>query len=86
MNIDAVHQRSGDLRDIALDHGRRAVALAGFVITKTAGTRIHGRRQHESRGERERHSGASDRYGPIFQRLAQNFQNIAGKLRKLVQK
>src|SRR6202034_1123617 len=86
VNIDAVHQRPGDFRDIALDHRSRALAVAGAVIVKAAGTGIHRGGEHEARGESQRHGSASDTYRAVFQGLAQDFEDIAGKFWEFIQK
>src|SRR5271166_713028 len=70
VDINAVEQRAGDLRNIALDHHRRAVALARAVAEVAAGTWIHGRHQHEARRETERHGGARDGYRAVLKRLS----------------
>src|SRR5450432_2294065 len=51
VDVDAVEERAGDFGDVALDHGRGAVALAGGVAEVAAGAGIHGGGEHESRGE-----------------------------------
>ena len=85
MDVDAVEQRAGDLGHVALDHGRRAHALARLVVEVAAGAGIHGRGQHEARGKAERHGGARDGDGVIFERLAHDFEHVAGKLGQLVE-
>ena len=40
MYIDAIEQWTGDLGDVALDHGRSAHALTGLVVEVTAGLRV----------------------------------------------
>src|SRR6266436_4601073 len=52
---------------------------------KSAGTWIHGRGKHKSRWKGERHGGASDAYGAVFERLAHDFKNVARKFRKFVE-
>ena len=85
MNIDAVEQRAGDLGHVALDHGRRAHALARLVVEVAAGAGIHGRGQHEARRKAERHGGAGDGDGVVFQRLAHDFEHVARELGQLVE-
>ena len=85
MNVNAVQQRAGDFGDVALDHGRRTHALAAFVVEVAAGAGVHGRGQHETRGEAKAHAGAGDSDVAVFERLAKNLQDIAGELRKLIQ-
>jgi hypothetical protein len=86
VNVDAVEQRAGDFGHVALDHGRRAHALARLVVEVAAGAGIHGRRQHEARRKAERHGGARDGHRVIFERLAHDLEHVARKLRQLVQK
>jgi hypothetical protein len=63
VDIDAIEQRTGNLGDIPLDHGRRAGAIARWIVEKAARAGIHGRCQHKSRREGQRHSrtGNGDR-------------------------
>ena len=56
------------------------------VVEIAAGTRIHGRGQHEARGKSQRHGRPGDADRAIFQRLAHYLQHIAGKFRQFVQK
>jgi hypothetical protein len=51
VDVDAVHERAGDFRDVALDHRGCALALAGAEVAEAAGTGIHGRGQHETHGK-----------------------------------
>src|ERR1700739_2969968 len=85
MDIDSVEQRTGDLGDIALDHGRRAHALARFVVEISTGAGIHGGREHEARRKAERHGGAGDGDVVVFERLAHDFEHVARKLRQFVE-
>ena len=85
MDVDAVEQRPGNLRNVTLDHGRRAVALAGGVAEIAARTRIHRGGQHEARREGHRNGGASNGDGTVFQRLAHYFEHVALKFGQLVQ-
>ena len=78
--------RTGDFRNVALDHGRSALAVAAAVIVKSAGAGIHRGRKHETRRERERHRRARDRDSAVFQRLAEHFQNISRELRQFIEK
>ena len=41
MSVDAVHQRSGYLRDVALNHFRSARTVASAVVKISARTRVH---------------------------------------------
>jgi len=85
VNIDAIHQRAGDLRNVTLDHWRSAAALPRAVIMKAAGTRIHRRGEHKPGRESKRHGGPRHTHGAIFQRLAHDLQYVAWKLRKFVE-
>jgi hypothetical protein len=85
VDVDAVEQRAGDFGHVALDHGRSAHALAGFVVEVAAGAGIHGGGKHEARWKTERHGGARDGDGVIFERLAQDFENVARKFGQLVE-
>ena len=76
----------GDLGHVALNHGRSAHALAGFVVEEAAGAGVHGRGQHEARGKGERHGGARDGDGVVFKGLTQDLKDVARKLRQLVKK
>src|SRR5262249_12792756 len=70
VNVDAVHERPGNFRDVALDHrlGAMALALSRTVIATGAG--VHGSGQHEARRKGQRHGGASDGYVPVFKWLS----------------
>ena len=48
VDVDSIEQRTGDLRNVALNHRRRTVALVRAIVVKTAGTRIHGGGEHET--------------------------------------
>uniref|UniRef100_E6PYE2 Uncharacterized protein n=1 Tax=mine drainage metagenome TaxID=410659 RepID=E6PYE2_9ZZZZ len=86
MNVDAVEQRAGDFGDVALDHGRGTHAFAGLVVEVSAGAWVHGGGEHKARGKGERHAGAGDGDGVFLEGLAHDFQDVAGKLGKLVEK
>src|ERR1035437_615365 len=45
---------------------------------------VHGRNQHETRREAERHAGARNGHGAVFERLAEHFQHIPRGVRGLV--
>ena len=62
------------------------MALARAVVEESAGAGIHRRRQHEARGKRQRHGGARDGDSAVFQRLAHDFQHVAGELRQFIEK
>ena len=85
MDVDAVEERAGDLGDVALDHGRGAHALARLVVEVAAGAGVHGGGEHEARGKAERHGGAGDGDGVVFERLAHDFEDVAGELGQFVE-
>ena len=86
VNVDAIHERTGNLGDVALDHRRGALAIAGAVIVESARAGIHGGGQHKARGKRERHGGAGNRDRAILKWLPQDFEHVAGKLGEFVEK
>jgi hypothetical protein len=86
VDVDAIHERTGDFRDVSLDHRRSALAISGSVIVKSAGAGIHGCGKHEARGERQGHRRACNGHGSVLERLAQDFQNISRELREFIQK
>src|SRR5688572_21800816 len=61
LEVDAIEERTGDLREIASDLDRRARALATRVVEKPAWARIQRGRESEARRERHRLRGAGDR-------------------------
>jgi hypothetical protein len=62
------------------------VAFAHGIAKIAAGTGIHGRSQHESRGKGHGDGCAGDCYGPVFERLAHDFEHVALKFRQLIEK
>src|SRR6266478_5869710 len=86
VNVNAVQQRSWNLRNVSLNHRRRAVALPRRVAKIAARARIHRRRQHEPRWKRHRNSRARNGHCPVLQRLPHHFQHIPLKFRQLIQK
>jgi hypothetical protein len=86
VNVDAIHERPGNLRNVALDHGRRAVAFTGAVVVKAARTGIHGRGQHETRRKSQRHGGARNAHRAILQRLAHHLEHITREFGELIEK
>src|SRR6267142_5680325 len=59
LNIDTVHERTGDLGHVALNLWRRAEAFAPEVIREAARAGIGGRDKNERSRESECHCGAS---------------------------
>ena len=86
VDVDAVHERAGNFGDVALDHRSGALAVAGAVVVETAGAGIHGGGEHEAGGEGERHGGAGDADCAVFERLAQDFEDVAGEFGEFVEK
>src|SRR5262249_46159237 len=72
VNVDAIKQRAGDLRDVTLDWRGRAFALAGRVIEIAARTRVHRRHEHEAGREGERHGSPANGHLLVFERLAED--------------
>ena len=62
------------------------MALARAVVEVPARAGIHSSREHEARGESQRHGGARDTYSAILERLAHDFQNIARELGQFIEK
>jgi len=54
-------------------------------MREAAGAGVHGGGQHEARGERQRHGGAGDADGAVFEGLAKDFEDVAGKLGEFVE-
>ena len=83
----SMRSRSGPeiFGDVALNHGRGAHALARLVVEVAAGAGVHGGGEHEARGEAERHGGACDGDGVVFERLAEDFEDVAGKFGEFVE-
>ena len=86
VQVDAVEQRPGDPRQVALDQRRRAGALVQRIAEKAALAGIHGRRQHEARRKGQRHRRPADRDLAVLERLAQHVEHVALEFGQLVQK
>jgi len=67
--VNAVQQRAGDFRDVALDLHRRAVAFALGISEESARTRIHSGGQHEARRKIHGERSARDGDVAVFKRL-----------------
>jgi len=50
-----------------------------------ARTGVHGGGEHETGGEGERHEGAGDGDGAVFERLAEDLEHVAGGLGQFVE-
>src|SRR5579872_6011387 len=85
MNIDAVQQRPTNLLLVPRDRHRRAGAFLHRVGVITAGTRIHGRDQHEISGIGNGSLSARDCHNLIFEWLAQNFVKVLPKFGWLIE-
>ncbi len=66
VDIDAVKQRAGNLRDVPLDLQRSAVAFARRIIKESAGARVHRRGQHKMGGKGQADGGPGDRDPALF--------------------
>src|SRR5262245_49282036 len=60
LNIDAIHERSGDFRHVTLNLRRRAETLPAEIMGKSAWTGIHRSDQDEGRWKCERHLRTCD--------------------------
>ena len=83
-DVDPVGERPAQLRLVASDGGRRALARArpGPV---PAGAGIRGRDQREPARELDRAPGARQRHPPILERLAKRLDRVAAELAELVE-
>jgi len=84
--INAVDQRAADAIEVALDLRLAAFAGRARVGEVTAGAGVHGGDEHELGGEAYAAVAAGDGDATIFERLAQCFENSAGKLREFIEK
>src|SRR5258706_15946484 len=80
LNVDAVEQRTGDARTVALDLQRRAYAFFLRIGEEAADARVHRRDQHKTSWIVDRAHGAGDGDVAVFQGLAHDFQNVATEL------
>jgi hypothetical protein len=85
LNVDAIEERSGDARAIALDLERRADAFFLRIGKKAARARVHRRDEHDGRGIIDRAEGAGDGDVAVFERLAHHFEHVAPELRQFVE-
>src|SRR5204862_7945345 len=83
-DVDAIRERTAQLRLIAPHRGRRAVAL-GMVLAVTARTGVGGRHQQETARKLDRVTGTREHHAPLLERLAKRLERVAGKLAELVQ-
>src|SRR5580704_8126862 len=85
MQIDPIKERPADLSEISLDEPAGAPAFPSGIAEESASARIHRRDQHEIRGKSERHLRARQGHATLLQWLPQLFEDVAGKLRQLIQ-
>ncbi len=85
VNVNAVEQRAADLAQITLYRSGVAPAFARGIAVEPARARIHGRDQHEARGETKRHVRSRNGDRTFFEWLPQQLENVARKLWKFVQ-
>ena len=85
MQVDAIEQRTGDTRAIALDAVAAATATTRCVAGPAAGTGIHRGDELEARRKLALPRGTGDGDDAGFERLAQHFQCLPRPLRKFVQ-
>src|SRR5438552_692063 len=86
MHVDSVKQRTADAGNVALDLEGIALTWPASIAQIPARTWIHGRHEDETGREGARSQGPGDSHPPFFQRLAEDFQTTAMKLRQLVEK
>ena len=85
LNVDAIEERAGDARAIALDLQRRADAFFLRIGEKTAGARVHGRDQHDAGGIIDRAERARNGDIAVLQRLPHDLEDVAPEFRQLVE-
>ena len=85
LNVDAIEERAGDARAIALDLQRCADAFFLRIGKKTAGARIHRGDQHDGCGIVDRAECARDRDVAVFQGLPHDLEDVAPEFRQLVE-
>src|SRR5919202_4606336 len=85
VDVYTVEQRPRDAVDVALNLEGRAAALVGRVSPIATHAGVHGGREHEGGREGQRHRRAADRHAPVFERLAQDFEDGAVELGQLVE-
>ena len=83
--VDAIQQRPGEARVIAVDGIRQTRALFGGIAGVPARTRIHRRDEREARGIGRGRSRARDRDRPFLEWFAERLENGGREFRKLVE-
>src|SRR5207302_10063930 len=81
MHVYPIEQRTADAGNVALDLKWITFARPASISQIPARTWVHGRHEDETSGERARTQGAGNGHAAFLQRLAQNFQTAAVKLR-----
>ena len=84
LQIDTVHQRTANLRHIALNHTLITTALMRWVVIITTGTRIHSGHEHKRAGQIGAILGAIDIDNSVLQRLAERLERTARKFGQLI--
>ena len=84
--VNPIQQRAGNSALIASDIQSGTVTSSGRMPEPAAFTGIHGADEHETAGILHRAGNTGNRDLTVFQRLAQHFQHIASKFRKLIEK
>lgn len=77
LQVDAIHQRSRQLAQIARGYLGRAAAAARGITAPAAGTGVHRRDQLAGGGEVSLQADPRDRDAAGFERLAQHLQHVA---------
>ena len=87
VQIDAVHQRSGNARLVVRGAARVGPAVAGEprLVGASAAAGIHGGDQHQARRIGHAVIGARDQHFAGLDRLAQRIEHVRLELRELVQ-
>ena len=85
-DIDAVEHRTGNPADIGVHLRLRTAAAAGWMTVPAAAARIHCSNQHEAARECDCAACTRNRHKSVFQRLAQDVNGVARKLREFIQK
>jgi len=83
--VDAVQERSGDARVVAVDRVRQAGARSRRITELAARARVHRPDQREPGGIRRGRATARDRDAAFLHRLAQRVEDLRRELRQLVE-
>ncbi|GBD05157.1 hypothetical protein HRbin20_00735 [bacterium HR20] len=85
MNVNAIEQRAGNFRHVALNLLWGAGAFVLWVAEVAAGTRVHRADEHHVAWVLDGHLRPRDRDAAFFERWAQHLEHIPRKLRKLIE-